>query len=165
MHYMSKTLDRFDIALLNLVQSNSAATADALAREVPLSPSAITRRLRRLREDGLIAAEVAILSPLLVEDRLWAMVQVQAHDHAEDRGIASLRSRLSALHEVQLLLDVAGSFDLALLIVTRNMASFNTFTERFLAADPVVRRYETSFVKRVIKNRPAVRLDEGDASR
>ena len=162
---MSKTLDRFDIALLNLVQSNSAATAEALAREVPLSPSAITRRLRRLREEGLIAAEIAILSPRLVEDRLWAMVQVQAHDHAEDKGIASLRSRLSGLEEVQLLLDVGGSFDLVLLVVTRNMAAFNAFADRFLAADPVVRRYETSFVKRVIKNRPAVRLEEGDAGR
>ena len=162
---MSRTLDKFDIALLNLVQANSGATAESLARQVPLSPSSITRRLRRLREDGLIAAEVAILAPRLVEDRLWAMVQVQVHDHAEDKGIAALRSRLCGLEEVQLLLDVAGSFDLALLVVTRNMASFNGFTDRFLAADPIVRRYETSFVKRVIKNRPAVRLDEGDAGR
>jgi Lrp/AsnC family leucine-responsive transcriptional regulator len=165
LHPMSKSIDKFDVALLNLVQSNSAATADALAREVPLSPSAITRRLRRLRDEGLIAAEVAILSPRLVEDRLWAMVQVQAHDHAENKGMASLRSRLAALEEVQLLLDVGGSFDLALLVVTRNMAAFNAFAERFVAADPVVRRYETSFVKRVVKNRPAVRLDEGDCAR
>ena len=32
-----------------------------------------------------------------------------------------------------------------------------------LAASPAVRRYETSFVKKEIKNRPMVRLDERDA--
>ena len=48
-------LDRFDIALLNLVQRDDAQTAEGLAEKVPLSPSAIARRLRRLRAEGIIA--------------------------------------------------------------------------------------------------------------
>ncbi|HWH18828.1 MAG TPA: Lrp/AsnC family transcriptional regulator [Allosphingosinicella sp.] len=162
---MSKTLDRFDIALLNLLQSNNVATAEMLAREVPLSPSAITRRLRRLREEGMIAADIAILSPRLVENRLRAVIHIQAHEHAEEKGIASLRAKLAEAPEVQLLLNISGPFDLLLLVVTRNMAAFNDFADSFLAADPTVRRYETSFVKKEVKNRPAVRLDERDLAR
>lgn len=162
---ISIKLDRFDVAILNLLQSDNLATAEMMAVKVPLSASAITRRVRRLREDGAIAADVAILSQGLAGDRLRAIVQVQAHDHAEDKGIAALRDRLAALAEVQLLLDVSGSFDLFLIVVTRGMAAFNAFAEANLAADPAIRRYETIFVKREVKHRPTVPLDDSDAER
>jgi Lrp/AsnC family leucine-responsive transcriptional regulator len=161
---MNRKLDRFDLALLNLLQADNLATAEALAQDVALSPSAIARRVRALREAGLIAADAAILAPELTADRLRAIVQVQVHEHAEEKGIASLRARLAQAKEVQLLLNVAGPMDLMVLVVTRNMAQFNAFADRHFAADPAVRRYETSFVKSEIKNRPAVWLEEGDGA-
>ena len=162
---MARKLDRFDIALLNLLQADTLATAEALAREVPLSPSAIARRVRTLREEGLIVADIAILAPELTAGRLRALVQVQVHEHAEEKGIATLRARLAASPEVQLLANVAGAFDLLVLVVTRNMAAFNAFSESYFSADPAVRWYETSFVKAEIKNRPVVPLDESDMTR
>jgi Lrp/AsnC family transcriptional regulator, leucine-responsive regulatory protein len=59
---MERSLDRFDIALLNKLQEDNLSTAEMLTEAVPLSPSAITRRIRRLREEGFIAADVAILT-------------------------------------------------------------------------------------------------------
>ena len=162
---MDRKLDRFDVALLNLLQSDNLATAEALARQVPLSPSAIARRVRSLREGGMIAADLAILAPTLAADRLRAIVQVQVQEHAEEKGIAALRARLAAAPEVQLLLNIAGPVDLLVLVVTRSMNAFNAFADRHFAADPAVRRYETTFVKAEIKNRPVVMLDEGDVGR
>ena len=160
-----RKLDRFDIDLLNLLQEDNLATAEALARAVPLSPSAIARRLRALREDGLIAADMAILAPELTDDRLRAFVQVQVHEHAEERGIARLRTRLAAAPEVQLLVNLGGPVDLLVLVVTRSMREFNAFAETHFAQDPCVRRYETSFVKSEIKNRPTVPLGAQDGTR
>ena len=162
---MNRKLDRFDILLLNLLQADNLATAEALARQVPLSASAIARRVRGLREDGLIAVDIALLAPALTADRLRAIVHVQVHEHAEEKGIATLRARLAGADEVQLLLNIAGPFDLLALVVTRNMADFNAFADAYFAADPSVRRYETSFVKAEIKNRPAVMLDDKDEAR
>jgi Lrp/AsnC family leucine-responsive transcriptional regulator len=162
---MARKLDRFDIDLLNLLQADTLATAEALAETVPLSPSAIARRLRGLREEGLIAADVALLAPALTADRLRAIVQVQVHEHAEEKGIAQLRARLAAAPEVQLLLNIAGPIDLLALVVTRTMREFNAFADTHLAGDPSVRRYETSFVKAEVKNRPTVPLGEHDVAR
>jgi Lrp/AsnC family leucine-responsive transcriptional regulator len=162
---MDRKLDRFDISLLNLLQADNLATAETLARDVPLSPSAIARRVRGLREDGLIAGDIALLAPALTAGRLRAMILVQVHEHAEEKGIAALRARLAAAAEVQLLLNISGTFDLLVLAVTRNMAAFNAFADAYFAADPAVRRYETSFVKSEVKNRPTVRLDEDDVGR
>jgi len=162
---MDRKLDGFDIALLNLLQDDNLATAETLARAVPLSPSALARRVRSLRERGLIAADMAVLAGEVTADRLRAVVQVQVHEHAEEKGIAALRARLAAASEVQLLLNIAGPMDLLVLVVTRTMRDFNAFADRHFAGDPSVRRYETSFVKAEIKNRPAVRLDEADIAR
>jgi Lrp/AsnC family leucine-responsive transcriptional regulator len=159
---MKNKLDRFDILLLNLLQADNLATAERLAEAVPLSPSAITRRVRKLREAGAIAGDFALLSPDLTAGRLRAIVQVQVHEHAEEKGIAALRARLAEAIEVQLLLDISGAFDLLVLVVTRNMNAFNAFADSHFAADPAVRRYETSFVKTEVKNRPSVWLDEKD---
>ena len=162
---MSKTLDSFDIALLNLLQANNVATAEQLARDVPLSPSAITRRVRRLRDSGLIAADIALLSDDFLGRRLRAVVQVQLSDHAETGVIAQLRKELAEAREVQLCLEISGAFDLMLVIVTRDMAEFNAFADKIFGANPGVRRYEASFVKRQIRNAPAVWLDERDSER
>ena len=56
-------LDDFDRRLLNLVQSDAGQTAERLAENVGLSPSAVQRRLRRLRETGVIVRESAIVEP------------------------------------------------------------------------------------------------------
>ena len=156
-------LDNFDLQLLNLMQEDADRTADQLAERVALSPSAIARRLRRLKEGGAIARTVALLPPAFADRRLRALVSIQLNDHAPAAGLAELRDRLRSRDEVQLCLEVSGSDDMALLVACRDMAEFNTFADSELAASPVVRRYETSFVKKEIKNRPMIRLDERDA--
>ena len=155
--------DSFDLKLLNAMQEDADRTAEQLAEVVALSPSAIARRLRRLREVGAIGHTVAILSESIGEKRLRAVIRIQLHDHAPAAGLADLRERIQTVDEVQLCLEVSGSDDMVLLVACRDMAEFNRFADNELASSPVVRRYETSFVKKEIKNRPMLRLDERDA--
>ncbi|ODP38066.1 hypothetical protein BFL28_15680 [Sphingomonas turrisvirgatae] len=161
MRIMGK-LDRFDAQLLNLLQQDALATAETLAASVPLSASAITRRVRRLRSEGWIAADVALLAPRLTARRLRALVTVQVHEHDETRGIAALRERLAAADEVQMILDIAGADDLAVLVCARDMGHYNELAERLFQNNPAVRRYQTSFVKRVHKQSAATMLDGDD---
>ena len=155
-------LDRFDIALLNIVQRNDAQTAEQLAAQVPLSPSAIARRLRRLRSAGWIARTVALLSRQLTGQRLRAAVFVQLSEHANQAGKTALLKRIDAAPQVQFCYELAGAHDLLLLFDCRDMAEFNQVAEAVLVADPTVRRYETSFVKREVKFAPYVALSPRD---
>ena len=59
----SATIDRFDRALLRLVQANNLTPARILAEQVGLSESAVLRRLRQMRANGTIVADVAIVRP------------------------------------------------------------------------------------------------------
>jgi Lrp/AsnC family transcriptional regulator, leucine-responsive regulatory protein len=156
--------DSFDLKLLNALQENADRTAEQLAELVALSPSAIARRLRRLREVGAIDRTVALISPKLADKRLRALVSLQLQEHAPAAGLAELKVRLELLDEVQLCLEVSGTDDMVLLVACRDMAEFNAFADAELAASQVVRRYETSFVKKEVKYRPMIRLDERDVS-
>lgn len=144
-------MDDLDRALLDLLQQDGLATAEQLAEQVPLSPSAIARRVRRLRASGEIAATRAVLSEQVMGRRLRALVMVQLHDHAPAAGLADLRRQLVALPQVQLCLEISGPNDLVLLVSVADMPAFNVFADAHLAGNPVVKRYETAFVKKALK--------------
>lgn len=151
-------LDAFDIALLNLVQKDDGQTAEQLASHVALSPSAIARRLRRLRREGFIGRTVALLGDKLGEGRLRAMVLLQLSEHADQQGKSLLLRRIRAATQVQACYELAGSWDLLLLFDCSSVEEFNDVAERVLVADATVRRFETSFVKRQAKFDPFVEL-------
>jgi DNA-binding Lrp family transcriptional regulator len=153
-------LDRFDLRLLTLAQRDDSRTAESLAEDVPLSPSAIARRLRRLRADGWIARTIAVLAPRLTQDRLRAIVLFQLSEHADRAGKAALERRLLAADEVQFCYEIAGPNDFVALFDCANMAEFNAAAEGLLASSPTVRRYETHFVKREVKFAPFVALGD-----
>ena len=154
-------LDRFDLLLLNLVQRDDSRTADQLAERVPLSPSAIARRLRRLRGEGWIARTIGLLSTRLTERRLRALVFIELAEHADFRGKTALQQRLRSADEVQFCYETTGDCDLLAMIDCASMSDFNALCDSVLTADPTVRRYETSFVKREVKFAPFVQLSEG----
>lgn len=151
--------DRLDTALLHLVQQDADLTADELAERVALSPSAIARRLRRLRAEGLIARSIALLGSSLTGPRLRSLVMVQLNEHADRAGKAALLERLGTAECVQFVYEVSGGHDFALLLDCRSMEEFVTHAEQLLGADPAVRRYESSIVKRTWKFAPFIRLD------
>jgi Lrp/AsnC family transcriptional regulator, leucine-responsive regulatory protein len=151
-------LDRFDLALLNRVQRDDSQTAEQLARAVPLSPSAIARRLRRLRADGWIRRTIALVAERLTDQRLRALVFIELADHADLKGKAALEDRLRAVDQVQFCFETTGECDMLALFDCANMAEFNSLCDTVLTTDPTVRRYETSFVKREVKFAPFVEL-------
>lgn len=151
-------LDQFDLALLEHVQRDDSQTAEKLAEKVPLSPSAIARRLRHLRSEGWIERTIALLSPRLTERRLRAVVLAQLSEHADRSGKAALLARIDATEQVQFCFELAGPHDLVLLFDCADMAEFTQVAEAVLVADPTVRRYETSIVKQWIKFAPFTAL-------
>ena len=147
---MRQDLDKLDRLLLAALQGDNQQTADMLADQVGRSASAVARRLRRLRESGAIAADVAILSDRAAGCPLSAIVHIQLERHAPQDG-DRLRRRLIASPNVQLCLDISGAFDILLLVVAPDMAAYNDFADQMLAEHTAARRFETSFVKKRVK--------------
>jgi DNA-binding Lrp family transcriptional regulator len=150
-------MDSIDRALLSLLQEDSRRTADKLGESLGLSRSAVTRRIQRLTQEGVIAREVAVLGDAVRGARVTAIVTVQFDRHLPSEADRFRRS-VRALPEVQLFVEITGANDALLLVSVRDMDHFNIFSDE-LASMPFVRRYETSFVKRTVKFTTAVALE------
>jgi len=55
------TLDGVDGKILALLQTNNRLTSEEIGRRIHLSSTAVAKRVKKLREGSLIAAEVAVL--------------------------------------------------------------------------------------------------------
>lgn len=152
-------LDKLDLRLLGRLQDNNLQTSDELAEHVGRSPSAVARRVRRLRSSGAVAADVSVVSDEAMGDPLFAVVHVQLDRHARQAGDL-LRRRLLESQNVQLCLDISGPFDILLMVVAADMDAYNGFADNLLAEQPAVRRFETSFVKKRAKATLALPLEQ-----
>ena len=150
-------MDRIDYALLALLQEDSRRTADKLGEELGLSRSAVTRRIQNLRQEGIIEKEVVVLGDGFRRSRVTAIVNVQFDRHSPHEA-DQFRRAIRELAEVQLCVMITGASDAMLLVSVRDMDHFNVFAEH-LASMSLVRRYETSFVKRTVKFTTAVPLE------
>lgn len=153
-----QNLDSLDLRLLECLQRDNQLTADDLADRVGRSASAVARRLRRLRENKAIVADVSIVAEWAAGSPLSAIVHLQLERHALNE-VEAFRRHLLASSNVQFCLEISGTFDILLLVVVANMEAFNRFADDMLAGERAVRRYETSFVKRRVKASLALPLD------
>jgi DNA-binding Lrp family transcriptional regulator len=144
------TLDPFDRRLLELVQENSTQTAEQLAAAVPLSPSAIQRRLRRLREEGIILQDVAIVDPKKVGRPTFYIVALQV-ERERPELLASLKRWLADERQIQQVFYVTGDADFVLVATASDTESYDALMTRLVSENANVRRFTTNVALGVVK--------------
>jgi Lrp/AsnC family leucine-responsive transcriptional regulator len=143
-------LDRFDRQLLNLVQEDSGQTAERLAEQVELSPSAIQRRLRRMRDEGVIVRDCAIVDPVVVGRPNFFVVALQVERERSDL-LTRLRKWLASESQVQQAFYVTGEADFILVVTAADNGAYEALMSRMMQENPNVRRYTTNVALGVVK--------------
>lgn len=138
------TLDAIDRKILDVLQDDNRITNLELADKVGLSPPPCLRRVRRLRELGVIARDVAILDPAKVGHGIIAFVMVELDRQRED-VLAAFERRIAAEPAVQQCYFVSGEADYMLVVTCPDMEAYNGFARRVLATEHNIKRFRTSF--------------------
>ena len=144
------SLDRLDLALLALVQRDSQLPARVLAeRAGGLSESAALRRLRRLRRDGVIAADVSVVRPAAVGLPLTVVALVSLErEGAQALDLFARRAR--ARPEVRQCWYVTGEADWVLVLRLPDMEAYEALARELFLADPNVRGFRTLVAMREV---------------
>lgn len=150
-------MDRIDRKLLNLLQRDASRTNADMADEVGLSPSSCLRRVRRLRQTGVIDRIVAILNPARTGRTLKAVVTVELKLHGEQHMRRFLETA-AAEDAVAQAYAVTGEVDVVLMLHLRDMEEFDTLCDRLFRDQTNVARFFTMMVIRTAKNETAVPL-------
>lgn len=156
-------LDRFDRQLLNLVQQDAGQTAEQLAEQVALSPSAIQRRLRRLREQGVIVRDAALVDPRKVGRPTFFIVSLQI-ERERPELLSQLRTWLAAQEHIQQAFYVTGEADFVLVITAPDTETYDALMARMVGENPNVKRFTTNVALSVVKRglKIPVPLDAGE---
>jgi Lrp/AsnC family transcriptional regulator, leucine-responsive regulatory protein len=121
-------LDALDRQILSIYQR------DTIGARVGLSAAAVQRRLKRLRETGVIVAEIASLDCRMLGLGVTAIVHVGLVDESA-RASGAFRSKVMGRGEVQQCYGVAGALDFVLVVIVPDLAACGSFCEACLLHD------------------------------
>ncbi len=130
-------LDTVDRRILRALVQDATQSASALGRKLGLSQPATWRRIKRLRETGVIAGQRLDLD----RERLGFGVSVFLGVKLATKGRVSLEDferAVSAIPEVQTVEHILGVYDYRLRIVARDIADFERVLRRRIMALPGV---------------------------
>lgn len=143
-------IDQFDREILKLLQDNNRLTSEAISEHVGLSPTACQRRIKKLRESGIIRSEIAILDPKLIGNYITLIVQVSL-----GRGgvsvVETFKKEALSHPQVQQCYMITGEYDMALIIVAKDMEDYQKGTQKILYANPIVQKFHTAVVMETFK--------------
>ena len=152
-------MDRYDRRLIAALQQDADRTAEQLAEHVALSPSAIQRRIRRLKENGAIQRVVAIANPRSIGSPTFFIVAIQV-ERERPELLAHLRRWLAAEPQVQQAYYVTGDADFILVITAEDAEAYDGLMSRLMEENSNVRRFTTNVALGLVKRGLAISMAE-----
>ena len=160
---MSETveLDSTDWALLAQLQDDSSLSNQELAAKVHVSPATCLRRVKRLRDAGLIEREMAVLDPermaASVGHGMEAVVEVSL-DRQGNEEQEAFEQRVIQDDAVQQCYRVSPGPDFILIVHARDMPDYLALAQRLFTGDANVRNVKAFFSVKRAKFRPRIPL-------
>ncbi|MDQ8726860.1 Lrp/AsnC family transcriptional regulator [Bradyrhizobium sp. LHD-71] len=135
-------LDRFDLAILAVVQRDNTTPQRVIGESINLSAPAVQRRVKRMEQAGVIQANVAVVDPVKLGHAITILVEVEMESERADEVDAAKRA-FSAAPEVQQCYYVTGEFDFMLVMLVPNMAAYEALTRQLFFGNNNVKRFRT----------------------
>jgi DNA-binding Lrp family transcriptional regulator len=145
-------MDTLDMAILAALSENGRLSQVELAERIPLSPTAIARRIRALEEKGVIEGYQARVSRPALGLNMTALVQISLKSQSEEL-LAAFEKAVAAAPSVISCHLMSGEDDYMLMVLARDLADFERIHRHELSRLPGVTRLRSSFALREVKSR------------
>ena len=141
-------LDAIDLQLLERLQHDASQSNQALAEQVHTSPPTCLRRVKRLRDAGLIERQIAILNPekmaATLGHGLSAIVEISL-DRQDAAALDAFEARVAHEDAVQQCYRVSPGPDFVLVVHAAHMPDYQALAQRLFTSDANVRNVKTFF--------------------
>ena len=150
-----------DIKLLNALQADASLSNQALAALAHISPPTCLRRVKRLRDVGLIERQVALLNPdklaRIIGHGLTAIVEVTL-DRQGDEHLSAFEQRATKQAAVQQCYRVSPGPDFVLIVQVADMPAYGALSQHLFTSDANVRNIKAFFSVKRAKFEPKIEL-------
>lgn len=152
-------IDGIDIKLLNALQTDASLSNQALAELAHISPPTCLRRIKRLKDAGLIEREIALLNPdklaYITGHGLTAIVEITL-DRQGDDHLSAFERRVHGDAAVQQCYRTSPGPDFVLIVHVADMPTYLTLSQRLFTSDANIRNVKAFFSVKRSKFEPKV---------
>ena len=145
-------LDALDRAILGALIEDGRQRQVELAERIPLSPTAIARRIRALEERGVIQGYQARIDRKALGLAMTVIVHVGLRSQNEDL-LRSFEEAVTAAPAVVSCHLMSGEDDYLITVMARDLADFERIHKEQLSRLPGVARLKSSFALRDVTDR------------
>lgn len=156
------SLDKVDRKLLNLLQKDNQIPTRTLAEKVHISQPTCLRRIRQLRDAGIISADVALVDPFALGYGMLAFLEVSLNNQS-DEHMLDFEARMSKEPEVMQCYFVSGEYDYFLVVHVVDMDAYYQFVRKVISGSGNVRHFQSRFPMKRAKFATRVAFDEKQA--
>ncbi len=141
-----KLLDELDVAILRRLNADARKSFRDIARELRVSISTISNRVKRLEQEGIIVGYI----PVLDEKKLGYDVLAVIGIRISKGKLLEVQRKIGREDKVVDVYDVTGEYDSVIIARFRNTKELDAFIKRLVAMENVERTY-TQVVLNVVK--------------
>jgi Lrp/AsnC family leucine-responsive transcriptional regulator len=135
-------LDRFDFAILKMLQKDNLTPQKEIAEQVNLSTTAVHRRIKRLNALGVIQQNVAIVNPEKVGHTVTLIVEIALND-VHFRMTDEAKKIFLSIPQIQQCYQVTGDADFILIITLQTMAQYTELNRQLFETNPNIKGVKT----------------------
>ena len=145
-------LDTIDVRILEVLQDNARVSISELSKQVNLSLSAVSERLKKLENSNIIEQYTTVLNPSAMEKDLSAIMMISMEDPSDT---AEFRRLVQDQDEILECHYITGTYDYMLKITTKNMATLELLMNKIKSIKSI-KHTETNVIFSTIKNKHSV---------
>ena len=145
-------LDTIDVRILEVLQENARVSISELSKQVNLSLSAVSERLKKLENSNIIEQYTTVLNPSAMEKELSAIMMISMEDPSDTVEFRRLVQELDEILECHY---ITGTYDYVLKITTKNMATLELLMNKIKSIKSI-KHTETNVIFSTIKNKHSV---------
>ena len=145
---MDLQLDKIDLQILDLMQSNARVSNVDMAKQLEMAPSAVLERVKKLEQKNVITQYTTRINPNTVEQKLLAFIFIKA---TEGMGCGETGKALSLIPEVQEVHNVAGEDCYLVKVRTADSASLIDLMRTKFSKIPTIQSTRTTIVLETVK--------------
>jgi Lrp/AsnC family leucine-responsive transcriptional regulator len=143
-------LDEFDLKILSILQEQARIGMGKLGHLVGLSDSAVTRRIEKLEEAGLIQKYVAIVDRQKTDYPVLVLLMLKLKDPNAD-SFAKFEQKINAMPEVQSCYMVSGSWNYIIHVMAATPQSYALWIHQHILDSSNVDDIESAYLMKECK--------------
>ena len=143
-------IDKFDLAILKVLQGDARASLQDISKRVGLSPTPCWNRIKKMEAGGVIQGYTVRIDPAAIGFTETVIVQVTLDSHT-DQTLFDFGKELEQIPEVLEAYLVSGDYDYYIRIAVKDTRDYERLLREQLYKIPGIRHSKSSFVLRTLK--------------